>query len=228
MKLHNLCYKLLLKCYHRCQEKYSYSNTIKRLHSCSSIWMHGSVCGSGWGLFSLLWLVNLIFLTMFSIWTHRGAYSCQIQFGEAEMDWRRNTSQIFLCRLVEEFLLLAKTCPEFVQQCLYGSKPWHFERGTEEKCTLHVDSLFQNGFLKNCDLFNIKTFRPWWNFLKKLKCMFCPKFEENSNQYLPKPWSLVGGHVMCCYACYSTVVIAFEIWRRRKGHVNKQTLLQPS
>lgn len=65
-------------------------------------------------------------------------------------------------------------------------------------------------------------------FPEEVKMHVCPKFEENSSQYLLKPWSLVGGHVMCCHACYSKVVIAFEIWRRRKGHVNKQTLLQPS
>lgn len=57
-----------------------------------------------------------------------------------------------LCRLAEEFLL-RKTCAEFVQHRLYGIKRWHFEHGTEEKCALHIDSLF-----------NTKTFWP----LKKL------------------------------------------------------------
>lgn len=65
MKVHNWCYKLLVQCWHSCQEKCAYSTTEVRLRSCSSVWMHGSICGSGWGLiffllfFSLLWSVNL-------------------------------------------------------------------------------------------------------------------------------------------------------------------------
>lgn len=76
---------------------------------------------------------------------------------------------MFLCRLAEELFLLTKTCTEFVQHCLYGIKPWHFEHGTEEKCTLHIDSLFQNCSLKSSDLFNSKTSWPLMKVPKQVK-----------------------------------------------------------
>lgn len=55
---------------------------------------------------------------------------------------------MFLCRLAEEFLFLTKACAEFVQPCLYGIKPGHIEYGTEEKCTLHINSFFPKCFFE--------------------------------------------------------------------------------